>query len=424
MPPREARALGTVAFAIMVSLTHTARSAEFCAVGNFGESGPCFPDLQVCRNYAEPSGGTCVLRQSASPTSRPAPGSAEEAYEAGRGLGIIFRALTEGDKEKSDLTQQERSRRQESGRFNEDPPRQEGGQQQGLGLRAIEAKCTEIGFTKGTEKYGECVVEFLKATPQGYAIQANTSEDSAKASAEIREPVMVTIPAGSFTMGSSAKSNEKPEHTVTIRKPFAIGKYEITYAEYDAFCDATGRSRPVDVFNWGRGNHPVTMISWADAADYALWLREKTGQRYRLPSEAEWEYSARAGSTAKYPWSEEIGVNNANCDGCGSPWDSRQTAPVGSFAANAFGLHDSIGNVGEFVQDCYQANYRGAPTDGSARTQCKSTPLCLLSNDGCSPALIRGGSYIFKPRSVTNRDTVSQGVQLWWVGFRVAQDLQ
>ena len=182
-------------------------------------------------------------------------------------------------------------------------------------------------------------------------------------------PEMVTIPAGSFLMGSPdlagvGFSNAKPLHSVRIAS-FELSKYEVTFEEYDAFTDATGRERAYDA-DWGRGRRPVINVSWEDAVAYTQWLSSQTGKNYRLPSEAEWEYAARAGSTTKYSWGNDIGVNRANCNGCGSQWDDRQTAPVGSFRANRWGLHDMHGNVWEWVQDCWHWDYKGAPADGSA----------------------------------------------------------
>jgi len=199
-------------------------------------------------------------------------------------------------------------------------------------------------------------------------------------------PEMVLIPAGRFQMGDiqrSGASDEKPVHWVSV-KPFAIGKYEVTFAEYDKFAEATGRKKPSDQ-GWGRGNRPVMNISWHDATAYAQWLTQQTGRQYRLPTEAEWEYAARAGTTTKYWWGNKIGINRANCDGCGSRWDDKQTAPVGSFAANAYGLYDTVGNVWEWVADNYQSNYHGAPTDGTAWK--KSSKYRLL----------RGGSFYDGP---------------------------
>ena len=186
-------------------------------------------------------------------------------------------------------------------------------------------------------------------------------------------PEMVVVPAGEFMMGSppgekGRYDNEGPQHPVTIKRPFAVSKYEVTFADWDACvsvggCPQEGRA---DDSGWGRGNRPVIDVSWDDAKAYVAWLSRMTGKPYRLLTEAEYEYAARAGTTTAYPWGDEIGENNANCNGCGREW-LRQTAPVGSFAPNAFGLHDMLGNVWVWVEDCYHATYDGAPPDGDGR---------------------------------------------------------
>ena len=146
-------------------------------------------------------------------------------------------------------------------------------------------------------------------------------------------PEMVVVPAGEFMMGSNdGQADEKPVHKVTIAKPFAVGKFEVTFAEWDACVAAGGCKHKPDDEGWGRGKRPVINVSWDDITkEYLPWLSRKTGKTYRLLTEAEWEYAARAGSRAKYAWGDEIGKNSANCDGCGSHWDNKQTAPVGSF---------------------------------------------------------------------------------------------
>ena len=221
-------------------------------------------------------------------------------------------------------------------------------------------------------------------------------------------PEMVVIPAGSFKMGSNQVSFGDPVHEVKIDS-FALSKYEVTFEEYDAFTDATGRERADDE-GWGRGR-PVINVSWYDAMMYAEWLSEQTGDRYRLPSEAEWEYTARAGSTTKYSWGNEIGRNRANCKGCGSVWGGERSALVGSFSANKWGLHDMHGNVIEWVLDCWNEYYEGAPTDGFA----------WLSGD-CSKRVVRGGSWNARPGSLhsANRGFVDISNRMRWVGFRVA----
>ena len=202
---------------------------------------------------------------------------------------------------------------------------------------------------------------------------------------------------------------------MTISQPFAVGKYEVTFAEWDA-CVADGGCgghRPEDS-GWGRGRRPVINVSWDDAKAYVRWLNRKTGKQYRLPSEAEWEYAARAGTTTRYNWGDDIGRNRANCANCGSRWDLKQTAPVGSFAANPFGLHDVHGNVWEWVEDCRSGNYKGAPTDASAWT------------DGdCSSRVLRGGSWFDGPRNLRSADRIRfrAGNRHFGFGFRVARTL-
>jgi formylglycine-generating enzyme required for sulfatase activity/endogenous inhibitor of DNA gyrase (YacG/DUF329 family) len=203
-------------------------------------------------------------------------------------------------------------------------------------------------------------------------------------------PEMVRIPAGSFRMGDiqgDGYSNGKPVHTVYVNS-FAIGKYEVTFAEYDQFAEADGREKPNDR-GWGRGNRPVINVSWHDATAYAEWLSQQTGQNYRLPTEAEWEYAARAGTETKYWWGNEIDSNKANCDGCGSQWDNKQTAPSGSFSANPFGLHDTAGNVWEWTCSEYTDKYNGQ------EKQCSTS---------ASRFVLRGGSWNSDPRGVRSAD--------------------
>ena len=200
-------------------------------------------------------------------------------------------------------------------------------------------------------------------------------------------PEMIVVPAGRFTMGSpesEGDESEHPQHTVTIATPFAVAKFELSFDEWDA-CAAHGDcAQHVSDSGWGRGRRPAINVSWNDAQTYVKWLSRITGKPYRLLSEAEYEYAARAGAETKYPWGDEIKLDGkamANCDGCGSQWDGKKTAPVGSFAPNGFGLYDMVGNVWEWTEDCWNDNYEGAPADGSART----------SGD-CIRRVVRGGS--------------------------------
>jgi formylglycine-generating enzyme required for sulfatase activity len=233
-------------------------------------------------------------------------------------------------------------------------------------------------------------------------------------------PEMVVIPAGTFTMGSPAdekdrSSDEGPQHGVTIAKPFSLGKYEVTFAEWDACVAAGGCAHRPNDYGWGRGLRPVIYVSWDDAKAYVAWLSRKSGKSYRLPSEAEWEYAARAGTTTRYTWGDDVGRNRANCDGCGSQWDDKQTAPVGSFAANRFGLHDMHGNVWEWVEDCWNGNYSGAPGDGTAWT----------AGRDCGRRVLRGGSWSFDPGNLraASRGWDGTSSRLIISGFRVARTL-
>ena len=232
-------------------------------------------------------------------------------------------------------------------------------------------------------------------------------------------PEMVVVPAGSFMMGSPEAGrydDEGPVHRVTIARPFAVGVYEVTFGEWDA-CVAGGGcgGHRLDDWGWGRGRRPVIYVSWEDAQAYVRWLSGKTGKAYRLLSESEWEYVARAGTTTRYWWGDGIGRNRANCDGCGSRWDGKKTAPVGSFSANGFGLHDVHGNVWEWVEDCWNDSYHGAPTDGSAWT----------SRIFCIGRVLRGGSWGVSPRYLrsANRYWDPSGLRSYNAGFRVARTL-
>ena len=234
-------------------------------------------------------------------------------------------------------------------------------------------------------------------------------------------PEMVVVPAGAFRMGCLPLSGrncsdaESPVHRVTIDAPFAVGVYEVTFAEWDRCVRAGGCGgyRPDDK-GWGRGKRPVIHVSWKDARAYVAWLSEESGARYRLLSEAEWEYVARAGSETAYSWGNAIGRNRANCNGCGSRWDRDQTAPVGSFGANAFGLYDVHGNVWERVEDCWNDSYAGAPTDGTAWEQ-----------GDCYDRVLRGGASGYSwgnLRSASRRGGYAR-FRTDDTGFRVARSL-
>jgi formylglycine-generating enzyme required for sulfatase activity len=233
-------------------------------------------------------------------------------------------------------------------------------------------------------------------------------------------PEMVVVPSGSFMMGSPAgvgEDNERPQRTVTFARPFAVGRFEVTFAEWDACVAEDGCPRvdsptegPGHDEGWGRGRRPAINVSWQDANLYVFWLSSKTGQRYRLLSEAEWEYSARAGTRSAYGWERNtITEEEANFN-----LQALSTVPVGGYPANGFGLHDMHGNVWEWVRDCWNDTYSGAPVDGSAWTQ-----------GNCSVRVTRGGSWVASAwflRSA-NRLRFETGNRYISGGFRVARTL-
>ena len=249
-------------------------------------------------------------------------------------------------------------------------------------------------------------------------------------------PEMVVVPAGSFMMGSPASEegrfdDEGPQHRVTIGSPFAVGVYEVTFAEWDGCVRAGGCGgyRPEDE-GWGRGSRPVINVSWEDAQEYVRWLSRETGQRYRLLSEAEWEYVARAGTQMARYWGEsESGqcrygngydrTGHAELEyGYSEPVTCSDgyvhTAPGGLFEPNAFGLYDVLGNVWEWTEDCWNESYSGAPPDGSA----------WRSGD-CSRRVLRGGSWFSAPRDLRSafRFRYSAGNRFSHFGFRVARTI-
>jgi formylglycine-generating enzyme required for sulfatase activity len=234
-------------------------------------------------------------------------------------------------------------------------------------------------------------------------------------------PQMIVVPTGEFIMGSPAtewdrQDNEQPQHKVVFARPFAVARFDVTFDDWDA-CVAYGDCDPhVGDASFGRGRQPVVNVTWDDARQYAAWLARMTGKPYRLLSEAEFEYAARAGTQTAYPWGNGIGKNNANCIGCESRWDGRRPSPVGSFAPNGFGLYDMHGNVWQWVEDCYHADYDGAPQDGSA----------WIEGADCHRRRVdRGGSWLFGPPILRSaiRDWGTISTRNNNLGFRVARTL-
>jgi formylglycine-generating enzyme required for sulfatase activity len=232
-------------------------------------------------------------------------------------------------------------------------------------------------------------------------------------------PDMVVIPPGRFRMGDlsgGGTDDEKPVHDVRINYSFAVGKFEVTWSEWDACVHAGGCNTyapegfRVDA-GWGRGRLPVINVSWDDARAYNDWLGRKTGKSYRLLSEAEWEYVARSGSASKYSWGDDF-------DPAKVASGSHSTKTVGSYAPNDFGLYDMHGNVWEWVADCWHYDYHGAPRNGEAWT----------SGPNCSRRVLRGGSFFNPPRDLRPADRSRSGFtgvrhRNYDIGFRVARTL-
>jgi len=287
----------------------------------------------------------------------------------------------------------------------------------------------------------------------GVSIALTAAHAQERPDREFREcadcPEMVAVPAGGFLMGSLATEHgrfdsEGPRHAVAVRA-FAIGKYDVTIAEFLIFLRETGyQPLPCDTIqhiSWHSPGHdlatppgetdpplwPAHCLNWSDAQAYIAWLNRKVSTQattrrldgpYRLPSEAEWEYAARAGTTTARWWGDGIGVGNADCNGCGSKWDDELLAPVGSFGPNPFGLYGMLGNVWQWVNDCWNESYVGAPSDGSS----------WMSGD-CTMRVLRGGSWSNLPvfvRSAARAKAYVDGADSDYSnysGFRVARTL-
>lgn len=226
-------------------------------------------------------------------------------------------------------------------------------------------------------------------------------------------PKMTQISPGSFMMGGSGEHVGTPIHKVQFTKPFAIAQYETTFDEYDRFAQATSRPLPKDE-GWGRGSRPVINVSWEDAKAYAQWLSQQTGKRYRLPTEAEWEFAARSrGQDQMWP-----GTSDKSQLKDYAVYGTNRTESVGTKKPNSLGLYDMSGNVSEWLEDCSHENYKGAPADGSAWLE--------ESGGDCRRRVIRGGSWNYPPVDMRT------SIRIWGVsdfrnhdlGFRLAQDLE
>ncbi|USR39251.1 formylglycine-generating enzyme family protein [Ectopseudomonas hydrolytica] len=233
-------------------------------------------------------------------------------------------------------------------------------------------------------------------------------------------PEMVVVPAGQFLMGDGSgrgNDNERPQRSVAIDKPFAIGRYEVTFADWQTYAEANKLPMP-DNEGWGlSAQRPVIHVSWRDAHAYAQWLSRETGARYRLPTEAEWEYAARGGSQTYYWWGDALDSDEtrprAHCRGCASPRLLRnKTATVGQFPANGFGLHDTAGNVWEWTASRFTQSFDGSETQSAG----------LLDS---SPRVVRGGAWNSGPTYLRSsmRDLKQPHHRDYALGFRVLREL-
>ena len=248
--------------------------------------------------------------------------------------------------------------------------------------------------------------------PSGTFLPARVFRDCADC------PELVEISRGSFERGSPPgepghSSTEGPVTRVTIQRSFAIGRYPVTFGEWDRCVQAGACKHKPNDRGWGRGTGPVFYVSWHDTRNFLEWLEAQTGKAYRLPSEAEWEYAARAGTRTPYPWGESVGSNMANCKGCSESGADR-TTPVGSFPPNRFNVFDMHGNVWQWTADCWNASYAGAPVDGSP----------WLRGE-CDKAVIRGGAWGLTPHDIRSarREGDNKDLRSGRRGFRVARDL-
>ncbi len=236
-------------------------------------------------------------------------------------------------------------------------------------------------------------------------------------------PLMAVVPAGAFVMGSPAdepgrSNDEGPQHSVTFARPFAVGVYAVTFDDYDYYCKAAGKPKVGDA-GWGRGRRPVINVSWDDAVAYCTWLSAQTGQSYRLPSEAEWEYACRAGTDTPFYFGTSITPSLANYDGGytyngGSKGEYRkQTVPVEEFPPNAFGLYQMHGNVWEWCEDRWHDDYKSAPEDGSA----------WVVGGNADRRAVRGGSWDYVPQGLRSGYRDGSNEAFNYLGFRLARAL-
>ena len=253
------------------------------------------------------------------------------------------------------------------------------------------------------------------AVPQGEAGAGASAGNVATVKDCDACPLLIALHPQPFTMGSNGSDpSERPAHKVTPHMPFAIGKYEVTVGQWNQ-CVRGSVCPVMPSLSGVPDNQPMRDVSWDEAQLYLKWLSTVSGKPYRLPTEAEWEYAARGGTTTPYWWGDTLKGGHASCEGCGDPWTAERPPPVGSFGANPFGLNDMNGSVWEWVQDCWHSNYKGAPADGSAWV-----------GGACQARVIRGGSWRENGSYMlsTTRFKYDASVRQSQNGFRVARSLE
>lgn len=229
-------------------------------------------------------------------------------------------------------------------------------------------------------------------------------------------PELVVIPSGTFEMGSlKGKESEQPVKKITIYQPLAVGRFEVTFEEWDACHLEGGCSRKVHDRDWGRQKRPVINVLYSDIQEYLRWIREKTSSYYRLPSEAEWEYAARAGTNTEYWWGDKMIKGYANCRNCGTKWSGIKSAPVGSFKSNPWGLYDLHGNLLEYVEDCWANNHTTVP---------KNALPYLKPN--CRSRVIKGGAWYYLPKTSRSAYRAKNDTRVfsYFIGFRVLREIK
>jgi formylglycine-generating enzyme required for sulfatase activity len=282
----------------------------------------------------------------------------------------------------------------------------------------------EEPFYLALEAFSAAPVVGEAAPPPAEAAAARAAEPGAVVAAEPRMlepfrdcagcPEMIPLPAGSFVMGRDrGDPSERPAHEVRITRPFAIGRHEVTVAEWAA-CVAAGAC-PLPEVDAGSDRSPMRNLSFDDARRYVAWLSSTTGKTYRVPTEAEWEFAARGGTRTVYWWGDDVGGGRAGCSDCGGDWDRRRPAEVGSFPGNPFGLHDTSGGVAEWVEDCWARSHAGAPVDGSPRAE-----------RVCVSRVLRGGSWRNGREEVASASRLGYDavVRYYANGLRVARELE